>query len=442
MIITKKHLSRRTFLRGAIGTMVAVPFLDAMIPALSGQSKGRPFRFGAIYVPNGIYPQLWHPEKTGSDFEFKPIMAPLEPYRSHLVTISKMKAPDGNPDMGGVHMGASAAWLNGTGPVTKQADYTVIRSKKTIDQFIADAVAEDTPMRSLQVGTEDMGTSAGACDGYPCVFFNSVSWRDDTSPLPMGINPRVTFERMFGETGSSKKRLSNLKRKQSMLDSITEETAQMRQKLGPADKAILEEYLANVREVEQQLERMETRAAAIPEGTSAPRGIPDTFDEHMTVTYDLMRLAFQGDISRVFTFMVGHEGSSRSYAHIGIPEPHHPVSHHGDKPEGIEKYAKITTYHAQKLAEFIGKLQATADGDATLLDRVVIYFGSGMSNGNAHDRNNAPALLLGGANGRLKGNRHIAVENKEPTSNLLLALADLAGAEVEQIGVSTGRLSF
>jgi hypothetical protein len=442
MIITKKHLSRRTFLRGGFGTMVAVPFLDAMIPALAGQSKGRPFRFGAIYVPNGIYPQLWHPDKTGSDFEFKPIMAPLEPYRSHLVTISKMKAPDGNPDMGGVHMGASAAWLNGTGPVTKQADYTVIRSKKTIDQFIADAVADDTPMRSLQVGTEDMGTSAGACDGYPCVFFNAVSWRDDTSPLPMGINPRVTFERMFGETGSSKKRLTNLKRKQSMLDSITEEAAQMRQKLGPADNAILEEYLTNVREVEQQLERMETRAAAIPEGTSAPRGIPDTFDEHMTVTYDLMRLAFQGDISRVFTFMVGHEGSSRSYAHIGIPEPHHPVSHHGDKPEGIEKYAKITTYHAQKLAEFVGKLQATPDGDATLLDRVVIYFGSGMSNGNAHDRNNAPALLLGGANNRLKGNRHIAVENKEPTGNLLLALSDLAGAEVEQIGLSTGRLSL
>src|SRR5262245_23923536 len=297
-------------------------------------------------------------------------------------------------------------------------------------------------MRSLQVGTEDMGTSAGASDGYPCVFFNCISWRDDTSPLPMGINPRVTFERMFGETGSSKKRLSNLKRKQSMLDSIAEETAQMRKNLGPADNSILDEYLNNVRDVEQQLEPMESRAATIPEGTSAQRGIPDTFDEHMTVTYDLMRLAFQGDISRVFTFMVGHEGSSRSYAHIGIPEPHHPVSHHGDKPEGIEKYAKITTYHAQKLAEFIDKLKATTDGDATLLDRAVIYFGSGMSNGNAHDRNNAPVLLLGGANGRLKGNRHIAVENKEPTSNLLLALGDLAGAEVEQIGVSTGRLSL
>jgi hypothetical protein len=441
MIITKKHLSRRTFLRGA-STAVALPFLHAMIPALSAQSKGRPFRFGAIYVPNGIYPQLWHPDQTGTDFEFKPIMKPLEPYRDYLVTISKMKAPDGNPENGGVHMGASAAWLNGVGPLTKQAEYTVIRSKKTIDQYIADQIADDTPMRSLQVGTEDMGTSAGACDGYPCVFFNTVSWREDTSPLPMGINPRVTFERMFGETGSAKKRLANLNRKQRMLDSITEETAALRRKLGPADNAILDEYLSNIRDVEQQLERMESRAAAVPEGAVAPLGIPDTFDEHMTVTYDLMRLAFQGDISRVFTFMVGHEGSSRSYAHIGIPEPHHPVSHHGDKPEAIEKYAKLTTYHVTKLAEFAGKLKATSDGDGTLLDRSLIYFGSGMSNGNAHDRNNPPVAVLGGANGRLKGNRHIAVENKEPTANLLLAFADLANAEVEQIGHSTGRLSL
>src|SRR6188474_2906976 len=224
MIITKKHLPRRTFLRGALGTMVSLPFLDAMIPALSAQSKARPFRFGAIYVPNGIYPQLWHPEKTGSDFEFKPIMKPLEPYRDYLVTISKMKAPDGNPENGGVHMGASAAWLNGAGPLTPQANYTVIRSKKTIDQLIADKVAEDTPLKSLQVGTEDMGTSAGACDGYPCVFFNTLSWRDDTSPLPMGINPRVTFERMFGEAGTAGRRLANLKRKQSLLDSVVEET--------------------------------------------------------------------------------------------------------------------------------------------------------------------------------------------------------------------------
>src|SRR6185503_7351396 len=262
MIIMKKHLSRRTFLRGA-GAAVALPFLHAMTPALSAQSKPRPFRFGAIYVPNGIYPQLWHPDKVGRDFEFKPIMKPLEPFRNYLVTVSKMKAPDGNPENGGVHMGASAAWLNGVGPLTPQAEYTVIRSKKTIDQFIADKVAEDTPMRSLQVGTEDMGTSAGACDGYPCVFFNTVSWRDDSSPLPMGINPRVTFERMFGETGSARKRLTNLTTKQSLLDSIAAETSKLQKQLGPADNIILEEYLSNVRDVEKQLDRMETHAGAV-----------------------------------------------------------------------------------------------------------------------------------------------------------------------------------
>ena len=396
-------------------------------------------RFGAIYIPNGIFPQQWHPDAAGSAFEFKPVMQPLEAFRSHLVTISGMRAPDGNPDMGGVHMGASAAWLNGTGPVTEMAKF-VVQSKKSIDQFIADKVAEDTPLRSLQVGTEDMGTSAGACDGYPCVFFNTLSWRDDTSPLPMGINPRVTFERMFGEAGTAGRRLANLKRKQSMLDSIVQETARLRQSLGPADNVILDEYLTNVRDVEQQLDRMHARADQIPEGTSAPLGLPDNFDDHMTVTYDLMHLAYQGDISRVFTFAVGHEGSSRSYAHVGVPEPHHPVTHHGDKPENIEKYAKITTYHVVKLAQFIDKLKATPDGDGTLLDSSLIYFGSGMGNGNAHDRNNVPVALLGGANGRLKGNRHIAVENKEPTANLLLSFADMANVELTQIGHSTGRL--
>src|ERR1043165_2130249 len=284
MIITKQHLSRRTFLHGTLGTAVALPFLEAMTPALSAQAKARPFRFGAVYVPNGIYPQMWHPDKTGSDFEFKPIMMPLEPYRDYLVTVSQMKAPDGNPENGGVHMGASAAWLNGVGPLTQQANYTVIRSKKTIDQFIADKVADDTPLRSLQVGTEDMGTSAGACDGYPCVFFTTVSWRDDTSPLPMAINPRVTFERMFGETGTAKHRLHNPKVKDSMLDSITQETAKLQRQLGKADNAILDEYLTNVRDVEQQLDRMQARAGTLPDGTAAPLGIPESFDDHMTIT--------------------------------------------------------------------------------------------------------------------------------------------------------------
>jgi hypothetical protein len=353
-----------------------------------------------------------------------------------------MKAPDGNPEMGGVHMGASAAWLNGFGPDSGQATYTVVKSRKSIDQYIADAVAEDTPLRSLQVGTEDMGTSAGACDGYPCVFFNAISWRDDTSPLPVAVNPRVTFERIFGEAGSNARRLATARRKQSLLDSVVEEATRMRKSLGPADGAILDEYLTNIRDVEQQLDRMDSRAAAVPEGAVAPLGLPDNVDDHLTVTYNLMLLAFQADVSRVFTFMVGHEGSGRSYAHIGIPEPHHPVSHHGDTAEGIAKYGKLTTYHVAKLAEFIEKLKATPDGDSTLLDRSLIYFGSGMGNGNAHDRNNPPVLMLGGANGKLKGNRSIKVENKEPTANLLLAMGEMAGSDVEKIGRSTGKLSL
>jgi hypothetical protein len=420
--------------------MMALPFLDAMIPALSAQAA-RPMRFGAIYIPNGIYPQQWHPEAAGSAFEFKPVMQPLEAYRSHLVTLSGMKAPDGNPDMGGVHMGASAAWLNGTGPVTEMAKF-VVQSKKSVDQFIADKIAGDTPLRSLEVGTEDMGTSAGACDGYPCVFFNTVSWRDDISPLPVAVNPRVTFERIFGESGSTSRRAANMRRKQSLLDSVVEETQRMRRSLGAADGRILDEYLTNIRDVEQQLDRMDARAAAVPEGAVAPLGLPDNIDDHLSVTYNLMLLAFQADISRVFTFMVAHEGSGRSYAHIGIPEPHHPVSHHGDTAEGIAKYGKLTTYHVTKLAEFIGKLQETKDGDGTLLDRSLIYFGSGMGNGNAHDRNNPPVLLMGGANGQLKGNRAIKVEDKVPTANLLLTMGDMAGAHVEKIGRSTGRMSL
>jgi hypothetical protein len=227
-----------------------------------------------------------------------------------------------------------------------------------------------------------------------------------------------------------------------MLDSVAEETARLKRTLGADDNAVLDDYLTNVRRVEQQFEKMQARADVLGKAPDSPVGIPDSFDDHLTLTYDLIHLAMQGDLTRVFTFMLGHEGSSRSYAHIGINEPHHPVSHHGDKPENIERYSKLTTYQIDKFAEFIGKLAATPDGDGTLLDASLIYWGSGMSNGNAHDRHNAPAVVLGGANGKLVGNRHIAAADKEPTSNLLLAFADMAGAEVEQIGLSTGRLAL
>jgi hypothetical protein len=440
MFITKKHLSRRTFMRGTLGATVALPFLDAMVPALSA-AQASPFRFGAIYLPNGVYPDTWHPDKEGSDFEFKPVMQPLEPFRNQLVTVSKMKAPWG----ASIHLGASSAFLNGVGPVvnsTEKGDaFGELHSKKTVDQYIADKVAGDTPLRSLEVGTEDMGTAVGACDGFACTFFNTLSWRDDNSPLPVGINPRVTFERMFGETDSAERRLARLKEKQSLLDSVTEETAKLKRSLGAADRAILDEYLSNIREVETQLDRFETRLNTITGNPEAPIGMPDAFDDHLDVTYNLMHLAYQGDISRVFTFMLSHEATDRGYAHIGIPEQHHNISHHGNDPEKLAKYAKIATYQIVKFAAFLDKLKATPDGDGTLLDHAVLYWGSGMSNGNAHDRNNPPAVLVGGGNGRLKGNRHI-VAPEAPTSNLLLAMTHLSGAEIEKVGVSTGRVDL
>lgn len=441
MFITKKHVSRRTFLRGSFGAAIALPMLDAMVPALTAQSRtaaNRPLRFGAMYQPNGIFPDTWHPDTTGADFEFKTAMKPMEQFRDHVVTVSGLMAPTGS-----IHLGASAAWLNGVGPMGKGGDFTVMMSEKTLDQHIADKWAGDTPLRSIEVGTEDMGTSAGACDGFPCAFFNSLSWRDDTSPLPVVVNPRVTFERMFGENGTTAQRLKNLKTKQSLLDSVMAETAALSKGLGANDNRIMDEYMTNIRDVEKQLERMEARIANVTDAES-PIGVPEAFDDHVTVTYNLMHLAYQADISRVFTFLLGHEASTRSYAHIGIPEAHHSISHHANNPETMAKYAKIATYHVSKIAEFVGKLAETQDGDGTLLDHTMLYFGSGMSNGNVHERRNAPALIVGGANGRLKGNMHYKADekNEEPTANLLLGMSDVAGLELERIGYSWDRFKL
>jgi len=445
MFITKKHLDRRTFLRGAVGTAIALPLLDAMVPAATAQAQtaaAERFRFGAIYMPNGVYPGTWHPTKVGKDFEFNRTMKPLEPFRHNLTTISRLKAPEGRKDMGGIHMGASAAFLNGRGPVGHNGDFNLIESNKSIDQYIADAIAGDTPLRSLELGTEDMGTSAGACDGYPCVFFNTVAWYDDSSPLPVSVNPQTTFERMFGDPGTPQQRLHRLQAKESMLDSVLSETHRLQKVIGAKDNAILDEYMTNIRRVEDQLQKMQARSGALSTASDAPVGIPEDFDQHVTITYDLLHIAFQGDISRVFTFMVGHEGSGRSYAHVGVKEPHHSTSHHKNTPESIEQYAKITAYHMVKLADFLTKLKATPEGDGSLFDTSMVYFGAGMSNGLLHDRHNVPAALVGSANGRLKGNRHIEAPVDQPTSDLLLGMADLLGAKVEKIGIAEGRFNL
>jgi hypothetical protein len=445
MIITKKQLSRRTFIRGSFGAAVALPFLEAMVPALTAQSRtaaAAPFRFGVVYMPCGVFPDTWHPDQVGANFDFKPVMQPLEPFRDQLVTISKMKAPWGES----VHVGASSAFLNGVGPVVSRDEtgdaFGQVQSKKTLDQYIADRIAGDTPLRSIEVGTEDMGTAAGACDGFPCTIFDTLAWREDTRPLPVSINPRVTFERMFGETGSAEYRNARLKEKQSLLDSVTEETAKLRRTLGAPDRAILDEYMSNIREVEQQLDRMESRLVTLTGNPESPIGLPEAFDDHMSVTYNLMHLALQGDISRVFTFMIGHEPTDRSYAHIGVPDTHHSISHHGNDATKLANYAKIGTYQVMKFAEFLDKLKATNDGDGNLLDHSLVYWGSGMSNGNLHDRSNPPAVLLGGAHGRMKGNRHLVAKADEPSANLLLALGHIAGVEIEKFGVSTGRFDL
>ena len=435
MFITKKTLSRRSVLRGLGATAIALPFLDAMTPAFAQQSEF-PFRFGAVYVPNGIYPEYWHPETVGKDFEFNRIMQPMEPFRDHVVTVSGMRAPSGS-----IHLGASAAWLNGVGPAGKASDFTALISKKTIDQHIADQVAGDTPLRSIEFGTEDMATVAGACDGYPCAFFNALAWRDDTTPLPMSVNPTVTFERMFGEAGTAEQRATNNRVKRSILDSVVTESKRFSRTLGPSDRVIMDEWLTNIRDVEAKLQRMSTRFASLP-NADAPSSIPELFDDHMTITYNLIYLAYRADISRVTTFMVGHEASSRSYAHIGIPDAHHSISHHGNNPETLAKYAKIGTYHVAKMAELVARMADTKEGDGTMLDHSLLYFGAGMGNGNVHDRSNPPAMLVGGAHGRMEGNRHIATEKDTPVANLLVGMGELAGVQLESFGPSTGKVKL
>ena len=444
MFIAKKHLNRRTLLKGA-GAAVSLPLLDAMVPAVTAQSltaAGEKLRFGSVYVPNGIFPADWHPEKVGKDFEFKKVMKPIEANRDYVTTISRLKSPEGRQDMGGIHMGASSAFLNGRGPLSENGDFNDLRSKKTVDQHIADAIAGDTPLRSLEVGTEDMGTSAGACDNYPCMFFNTLSWYDDQSPLPVSVSPQVTFEQMFGDPGTPEQRLRRLETKQSMLDSILDESKRLDRMLGASDSALLDEYLTNIRRIEGQIQRLSSRSTVIANTQGGPVGIPDDFDEHMTVTYDLMHLAYQGDMTRVFSFMTGHEATGRSYAHIGINEPHHNVTHHKNTEESIAKYSRITTYQMQKFAEFVDRLSNTPDGDGSLLDSTLLYFGAGMSNGLEHDRRNVPALLVGGAGGRMQGNRHIQANEDEPTSNLLLGITDMMGAEIDTIGIATNRLTL
>jgi len=444
MIITKMALPRRTFLRG-MGTVVALPLLDAMVPALSAasQTAAAPVRrLGFVYIPNGAIMDQWTPAAEGKGFELSPILKPLEAHRDRITVVSNLDSRPAEAAQGegsGDHARASAVWLSGIHP--KRTEGADLRGGKTIDQMAADVLGRDTQLRSLEMAAEDF-TAVGGCDiGYSCSYVNTLSWRTPTTPLPMQTDPRVVFERLFGEGLGAEQRRRQLTQDQSILDAIVGQVGHLQKRLGSADTARVDEYLESVREVEKRVQKMEARVGQHIDLPSMPVGVPDLYDDHVKLMYDLLALAFQADVTRVSTFMLAREASTRTYNHIGVPDPHHAISHHGNAPDKIEKHAKINTYHVSLFGHFLDKLRSTPDGDGNLLDHSLIMYGGCISNGNLHTHGPLPTLLAGGACGQLAGGRHIRTAADTPMSNMLVSILEKVGVQADQIGDSTGRLT-
>ena len=435
MIITKRALPRRTFLRG-IGATVALPLLDAMVPALSAAARtvANPVRrLGVIYVPNGMAMQYWTPAAEGTQFELTPILKPLAPFRDRLLVVSGLDGPAG----GGTHTGASTRFLTG---VRAETDGTASIS---MDQFVATETGRHTQLASLELALDGRDNS-GTCEGkYICAFTNTISWRSRATPLPMEHNPRAVSERLFGDSGSTdpKDRLVRLSKDRSILDSITETVAHLQGRVGPSDSAKIQEYLDAVRDVERRVQKAEEQSEIELIAMEQPAGVPATFGEHAKLMFDLQVLAYQSDLTRVITFMIGREFSGRTYPEIGVPEAHHPLSHHQEDPVKIASMATVNTYHTTLLAYYLEKLNATADGDGSLLDHLVLMYGAGMSNSNAHDYHNLPVLFAGGGAGQLKGGRHLKYVDGT-WANLLVSVMEKLGVPIEQIGNSTGKLDI
>ena len=437
MFAMKKHISRRAVLRGA-GAAVALPFLESMVPALtaSSQTAAKPVtRFGVVFVPLGERPGYWTPTKVGSDFEFTPILKPLEPFRNYMTLVSELCNPlDG-------HAVSVGAWLSGSVPFRTIAEN--VRAGITVDQVIANKIGQDTPFASLEIATEDFTGWIGGCDtAYSCAYMNTISWKTPTTPLPMEINPRVVFERMFGRPGTRIQRLARMQENRSILDSVREDIADLEKKLGTKDRSRLNDYLDNVREIEQRIERSEKNATSSATVPDAPIGIPESFDDHAKLMYDLAAVAFEANITRVFTYMKSRDASQRVYPYIGVNEPHHAMSHHGNNPEKLAGLVKLNTYHMTLFAKFLERMKATPDGDGSLLDHSLILYGSGMSESDTHSRINLPTLLVGGAAGRLKGNRHIQAAKETPIANLMVSLANKFDCDIDKFGISTGTVEI
>jgi uncharacterized protein DUF1552 len=451
MIITRMALPRRTFLRG-IGATIALPLLDAMVPALSVRAAAAEpkCRMGFVYFPNGVAMNdavnHWTPAGTGTNFEWSPILKPLAPYRDRVTVVSGLAQKQGESlgDGNGEHTRACATWLSGVHP--KKTEGADIRLSATADQLAAAQLGKDTVLPSMELISSEIDlVLGGQCEsGYSCAYMNTLSWQSPTTPLPTENNPSVVFERIFGQGGTAEERIERMRRKRSLLDRVNDDLARLERSLGPADRTRISEYLDAVREVERRIQTAEEQNATstlpVPE---RPAGIPSRFDDHLKLLYDLQWLAFQSDVTRVFTLMYGRELNSRPYPEIGISEPHHGLSHHGDKLEQLEKYARLNAWHAELFAHFLERLRSTPDGGSTLLDNSILLYGGAMSNPNVHLHVNLPLVVAGGGAGTLKGGRHLAFSPADniPMTNLLVSLLDKARVTIGTLGDSSGTLS-
>jgi hypothetical protein len=443
MIITKIALPRRTFLRG-LGASLALPLLDAMVPALTATAKtaAAPIkRFGVVYVPNGIVMKSWTPAQEGSGFAFPQTLQPLEQFRDNLLVLTGLNGVPG----GGAHAGRSTSFLTGVtsndGRTASRTGEYDLQASTSADQIIARELGKRTQLASLEVALESRDV-AGSCDvGYACAYTNTISWRGTNTPLPMEDNPRVVFERLFGDSGSSdqRARLARTQRERSILDSIAENMLTLERGLGPRDRLRLSEYLDAVRDVERRILKAEEQSAKELPAVDQPAGIPASYADHAKLMFDLQVLAYQSDLTRVITFMMARELSGRTYPEIGVPDSHHPTTHHHDEPELIAKCEKINGYHVSLFSHYVERLRSTAEGDGSLLDNTLLIYGAGMSNSNRHDPSNLPILLLGSARD-LKGGRHIVYPKDTPLQNLLVTMMEKLDVPLETLGPSTGTL--
>jgi hypothetical protein len=450
MFITKVSLDRRTFLRGA-GAMLALPVLDAMTPAFAAVGKAKTGalavvpRLGFIYIPNGVNLETWRPVGHGTDFTLSPTLSALEPFRDQVTVMSGLAhhAADRMNDGAGDHSRATAVFLSGCH--AKRTQGADLHLGITADQIAARSIGKDTLLPSLELSLEDRNLGALCDEGYTCAYSNTLSWSSPTTPLPMERDPRLVFERLFGEGGNAKERILRLREDRSILDSVNGNMKQLQKALGAPDRRRIDEYFDSIREVEVRLQRIEAHNFESPfagaGGVLRPVGVPETFEDHIRLMFDLQVLAYEADITRVITFMLGRETSARSYPQIGVPDSHHSVSHHDNNPEKLAKIAKIDAYHVKQLAYFLEKLRKTPDGDASLLDRSMILYGGGISNGNLHNHNALPVLLAGGGAGQLKGGRHLDYREDTPMANVLLSMLDKAGARTDNLGDGTGVLA-